>query len=160
VHLAQLNIGRTLAPLDSLQLAGFVANLERVNALADAAPGFVWRLQDDSGDATSIRAFEDELMILNMSVWESLEALWAYVYDGEHLAVMRRRREWFERIEQHMCLWWAEEGRIPTVAEAIGRLEELRAVGPSPRSFTFKRPFDEHGAAVDPGALRPLAGCA
>src|ERR687891_574186 len=96
-HLAQLNIGRTRAPLDSEQLSGFVAGLEHVNALADASPGFVWRLQTDEGDATSIRAFEDERLIINMSVWETVEDLWRFVYDGRHLEVMRRRREWFER---------------------------------------------------------------
>src|SRR5687767_189621 len=103
-HLAQLNVARTKAPLDSELLSGFVVALEPVNALADASPGFVWRLQTDEGDATSIRAFEDELMIVNMSVWESIEALWDFVYAGDHLSYMRRRREWFERIESHMVL--------------------------------------------------------
>ena len=140
-HLAQLNIGRTKAPLHSELLSEFVAALEPVNALADSSQGFVWRLQTDEGDATSIRAFEDELMIVNMSVWESAEALWDFVYSGDHLAYMRRRREWFERIESHMVLWWVPAGHIPSVDEALDRLEHLRANGPSERAFTFKQRF-------------------
>jgi len=147
-HLAQLNVGRTRAPLDSEQLSGFVAGLEHVNALADASPGFVWRLQTDEGDATSIRAFEDELMIVNMSLWESVEALWDFVYDGDHLAYMRRRREWFERIESHIVLWWVPAGNLPTVEEAIDRLEHLRAHGPSEHAFTFKQRFPAPAAAT------------
>ena len=140
-HLAQLNIGRTKAPLDSELLSDFVEALEHVNALADSSPGFVWRLQTEEGDATSIRAFEDELMIVNMSVWDSVEALWDFVYAGDHLAYMRRRREWFERIESHMVLWWVPAGHTPSVDEALERLEDLRANGPSERAFTFKRRF-------------------
>jgi hypothetical protein len=140
-HLAQLNAARTKAPLDSELLSGFVEALEPVNALADASPGFVWRLQTDEGDATSIRAFEDELMIVNMSVWESIEALWDFVYAGDHLSYMRRRREWFERIESHMVLWWVPAGHTPSVDEALDRLDDLRANGPSGRAFTFKRRF-------------------
>ena len=128
-------------------LADFVARLEAVNALADASPGFVWRLQSDEGDATSIRAFDDERLITNMSVWESIEALWDFVYDGDHLAVMRRRREWFERIEMHMCLWWVPAGHIPGLEEAKERLARLRAEGPTPHAFTFKRRFGAPGAA-------------
>jgi Domain of unknown function (DUF3291) len=147
-HLAQLNVARAKAPIDSELLSGFVAELEPVNALADAAPGFVWRLQTADGDATSIRAFDDELMIVNMSVWESVEALWEFVYAGDHLAVMRRRREWFERIESHMVLWWVPAGHIPDVAEAIDRLEHLRAHGPGERAFTFKQRFPAPAAAA------------
>ena len=148
-HLAQLNIGRTKAPLDSDLLSGFVEGLEHVNALADSSPGFVWRLQTEEGDATSIRAFEDdELMIVNMSVWESIEALWDFVYAGEHLAYMRRRREWFERIESHIVLWWVPAGHTPSVDEALDRLEHLRADGPSERAFTFKQRFPAAAGAA------------
>jgi hypothetical protein len=139
--LAQLNIGRTREPLDSPLLADFVAALDPINALADASPGFVWRLQTEEGDATSIRAFDDELMIVNMSVWESVEALWDFVYGGDHLAYMRRRREWFERIEMHLVLWWVPQGHRPTVEEALQRLERLRLAGPGPEAFTFKHRF-------------------
>jgi Domain of unknown function (DUF3291) len=141
-QIAQVNIALPRAPLDSPALAEFVANLEPVNALADAAPGFVWRLEDESGDATSIRAFDDERLIINMSVWESIEALWAFVYDGGHLAVMRRRREWMTRLAAvYMCLWWVPEGHTPSIEEAKDRLAHLKAHGPTPRAFTFKQRY-------------------
>ena len=139
-HVAQVNIALPREPLDSPALAEFVANLEPVNALADTAPGFVWRLQDDSGDATSIKAFDDERLIINMSVWESIAALWAFVYDGGHLDVMRRRREWMTKLaETHMALWWVPAGHIPTIGEAEERLDHLRAHGPTEHAFTFKQ---------------------
>jgi hypothetical protein len=141
-HLAQLNIARAKAPLDGPELAEFVAALDPVNALADESSGFVWRLQDEDGDATSIRAFDDDLMIVNMSVWESIEALWRFVYDSGHLEVMRRRREWFTRIASaHMVLWWIEAGAVPSLDEAKLRLEHLGAHGPTPHAFTFKHHF-------------------
>ena len=130
-HVAQVNIGIPVEPLDTPALAGFVALLEPVNALADSAPGFVWRLQTEDGDATSIRAFDDDRMIINMSVWESIEALWNFVYDGDHLKAMRRRREWFTRLaESHMALWWVPAGELPTVADSELRVARLRAEGP------------------------------
>jgi hypothetical protein len=137
---AQVNIALPREPLDSPALAEFVANLEPVNALADSAPGFIWRLQDESGDATSIKAFDDDRLIINMSVWESVEALWSFVYDGGHLEVMRRRREWMTGLaDLHMALWWVPHGHVPTVEEARERLDHLRANGPSDRAFTFKQ---------------------
>ena len=141
-HVAQVNIGRLKAPVDSPLLADFAAMLDPVNAVADGAPGFVWRLEDESGNATAIPVMGDDSLIVNMSVWESVEHLWAFVYSDEHLAVMRRRREWFERIETFMCLWWVEAGHIPTVPEAEERLLHLREQGPTPRAFTFKRRFE------------------
>ncbi len=141
-HVAQVNIAIPLEPLDTPALEGFVALLEPVNALADSAPGFVWRLQTEDGDATSIRAFDDDRMIINMSVWESIEALWSFVYDGDHLKAMRRRREWFTRLaESHMALWWVPAGELPTVADSELRVAALRADGPTPYAFTFKRRF-------------------
>jgi hypothetical protein len=142
VHLAQLNIALGKDVVDSPAMANFMAQLDRINALADAAPGFVWRLQDESGDATSIRAFDEERMIVNLSVWESVEALWDFVYASGHLEVMRRRREWFTRMPQaYVVLWWVPEGSVPTPAEAIARLDRLREQGPSAHAFTFKRRF-------------------
>jgi hypothetical protein len=142
VHLAQLNIALGKDIVDSPALAEFAANLDRINALADAAPGFVWRLQGESGDATSIRAFDDERMIVNFSIWESVEALWDFVYNSGHLEVMRRRREWFRRLpEAYVVLWWIPEGSIPTVEEAIARLDHLRQHGPTPHAFSFKQRF-------------------
>ena len=139
-HLAQLNIARLGAPLDSPTLAGFVAALEPINALADGSPGFVWRLQTDEGDATSIRAFDDDMLIVNMSVWESLEALRAFVYGPDHRAVMAGRRQWFEKMaEAYLVLWWVPAGYVPSVDEAKERLERLRRDGPSPAAFTLSK---------------------
>jgi len=147
-HLAQVNIALPHEPLDTPALAEFVALLEPVNALADAAPGFIWRLQTEDGDATAIRAFGDDRLIVNMSVWESADSLWDYVYGGGHLTAMRRRREWFKRLaESHMVLWWLPAGELPSVAEAERRLDRLRAGGPTPEAFTFKRRFPPPGAA-------------
>ena len=141
-HVAQVNIALPVEPLDSPALEEFVALLEPVNALADASPGFVWRLQTEDGDATAIRAFGDERLLVNMSVWESIEALWDYVYDGAHLRAMRRRREWFTRMaESHLVLWWVRAGEPPTVRDAEERLARLRAEGATPHAFTFKQRF-------------------
>lgn len=149
-HLAQLNIGRLLHPLDAAETKGFVDELEPVNALADAAPGFVWRLQTDEGDATAIQLFDDDLMIVNLSVWESVEALRAFLQSGRHLEVMRRRRSWFVRLgEAHLVLWWIPAGRAPTPAEALARLEVLRRNGPTVEAFTLRRVFSPDGVPIE-----------
>jgi hypothetical protein len=159
-QLAQVNIARARGTMDSDVMADFAAGLEPVNALAERSEGFVWRLQTEEGDATSIRPFPDERMMVNMSVWESAEALWSYVYDSGHLAYMRRRREWFQRIEHHMALWWVAAGHEPTVKEAKERLELLQARGPTPDAFTFKRRFPPPDAAQRDEITDPeLAGC-
>jgi Domain of unknown function (DUF3291) len=147
-HLAQVNIGTLKAPLESPEIAGFVENLERINALAESQPGFVWRLVGDGeGDnATDLRLFDDPLTLLNMSVWTDLDALAAFVYRSGHRDVMRRRAEWFHKVELYMVLWWVEAGHVPTPQEAIARLEILRRKGPSPEAFTFKQPFPAPGA--------------
>jgi hypothetical protein len=113
-HVAQVNVGRLLAPIDSPQLAAFVAMLDPINALADGSPGFVWRLQTEDGDATAIRAFDDERILVNMSVWKSIDALGRFVYASRHLEVMRRRRAWFEKMaESFLALWWIPAGTSP-----------------------------------------------
>jgi hypothetical protein len=141
-ELAQLNIGIIRAPMDSPVMAEFAANLARINALADTAPGFVWRLQTDAGDATAIRPFENESMLLNMSVWRDVESLQKFVYHSAHIEIMRRRREWFERVsEAYMVLWWVPRGHRPGVDEAIARLETLRRQGAGAAAFTFRQPF-------------------
>jgi hypothetical protein len=141
-HVAQINVGLPLEPLDSARLADFVAALDPVNALADAAPGFVWRLQTEDGNATAIRVLDDDRLIVNMSVWESVEALGAFVYRSAHTGVMRRRREWFVPMRESVtALWWVPAGTVPTVAEAETRLRHLRAHGPTPHAFTFRDPF-------------------
>jgi uncharacterized protein DUF3291 len=141
-HIAQLNIARAKAPLDTPLLADFVAQLDDVNALAEASPGFVWRLKSDSGNATDIRAYDDPLMIVNMSVWESIEALFDFAYKTSHTKVMNRRKEWFASLGgPHMVLWWIPAGTIPTVEEAKRRLDHLAAHGPTAMAFTFKARF-------------------
>ena len=140
MHLAQLNVGRLRAPMDDPIIDDFRTNLAPINALAEVSPGFVWRLQDDSGNATDIQVFDDELVIINLTVWESIEPLWSYVYGGGHLEVMRRRREWMAKLDEiHMALWWVPAGHIPTIEEAEERLNHLRTHGPSDRAFTFKQ---------------------
>ena len=143
-HIAQLNIGRIVAPLDSPQRAGFVNQLDEINALADAAPGFVWRFQTEEGDATALRPFDDDRMLVNFSVWESPEALHQFVYRTAHVEVMRHRREWFEVMQDaYLVLWWVPEGHRPTVQEAIVRLETLRSRGASAEAFTFREVYPQ-----------------
>lgn len=140
-QLAQLNIAMMKAPLDSPELADFVANLERINALAEQSPGYVWRLQDEAGDATAIRPFGAEVLV-NMSVWQDVQSLSDYVYKSAHTEMLKRRREWFERVEQaHQVLWWVPEGHRPTVQEAAERLAQLREHGPGELAFTFRQTF-------------------
>jgi Domain of unknown function (DUF3291) len=141
-QLAQINIARFKAPIDAPLLAGFVEMLDPINALADVAPGFVWRLQTDEGNATSIHAFDDDLILVNMSVWESIEDLDAFVYRSPHFEVFRRRREWTEHMERaYVALWWIPAGMIPTVEEGKRRLDLLIGSGPTPEAFTFKRTY-------------------
>jgi Domain of unknown function (DUF3291) len=145
-HLAQFNIGRMLAPIDDPVMEGFRSQLEPINALADGSPGFVWRLQTDGGDATAIRAYPDPLMIVNLSVWESFDALHAFVYQSRHLGPLRDRRAWFETPSGPMLvLWWVPKGHIPSVEEAMERLDHLRLHGPDPTAFTFRAPFPPPG---------------
>lgn len=141
-HLAQINIARMVAPLDSPVMHDFVANLDRINALAEAASGFVWRLKGDGNDATSLRPYEDDRIIVNMSVWESIEALHQYAYYSGHVEIFRRRAEWFEKMTAPATvLWWIPAGHIPTVAEAKHKLELLENQGATPQAFTFKQRF-------------------
>jgi heme-degrading monooxygenase HmoA len=141
-YLAEINIGRILAPLDDPLMAGFVERLDEINALADNSPGFVWRLQSDEGNATNFRPYEDERILVNVSVWTSLEAFADYAYKSNHREVMKQRRQWFERFDgPYMALWWVPQGHIPTVAEAKERIDYLRAHGESPFAFSLKKPF-------------------
>lgn len=141
-HLAQLNIARMLAPLDTPTMAGFVARLDEVNALAEAASGFVWRLVGEGNDATSLRPFPDDMLIVNLSVWTDLEHLRDFVYSGDHLQVLRARKEWFSAMkEAYTVLWWIPEGHTPTVEQAKERLLHLREHGPTPFAFSFARSF-------------------
>ena len=129
-HLAQLNIAWMKAPLESPEMADFVANLARINALAESSPGYVWRLQDEAGDATAIRPFGEEVLV-NMSLWQDVQSLSDYVYKSAHTEMLRRRREWFERLEQaHQVLWCVPVGHRPDVSEAAEKLAHLRGVLP------------------------------
>ena len=150
-HLAQVNIGRILAPIEDSLMEGFVSQLDAVNAIADHSSGFVWRLQTEAGDATAFRPYDDPFILINMSVWESLEALTDFVYRTDHRMVMKRRHEWFERFDgSYMALWWVPAGHIPTVEEARKRLDHLRTHGPSPDAFTFARPFPAPDGSASP----------
>lgn len=150
-RLAQINVGKLLAPIDDPRIKDFKDSLERINALAESQPGFVWRLKGDGGDATDLRPFEDPDIIPNMSVWTSLEALAEFVYRTGHRDIMRRRREWFAPMETFMVLWWVPAGHVPTLAEAQDRLKRLEQLGPTAEAFTFRHPFPA------PDAIEPEA---
>lgn len=140
-QLAELNVARLRAPIDSPELQDFVANLDRINALAESSEGFVWRLKDEGNDATSMRPMGEDV-IVNMSVWRDADSLKNYVYRSGHVEVMRRRKEWFERmVEAYLVMWWIPKGRYPTVEEAIHKLELLRVKGPTPEAFNFRTFF-------------------
>ena len=143
-HIAQVNIGRIRGPLDSATMHGFMSRLDEINALADHSPGFVWRLQTDAGNATYFRPYpEDDRVLLNMSVWESIEALKHYVYKTVHAEVLRQRHEWFDKFESsYLALWWVPMGHLPGIDQAKKRLAHLDAHGPTQFAFTFKKTFD------------------
>ncbi|MHB9756555.1 DUF3291 domain-containing protein [Streptomyces sp. BYX5S] len=151
-HLAQVNIGRTVTPLTEPELADFVAQLPEINALADDSPGFVWRMVDDGGaDATGFRPDDhDDLLIINCSVWESVDALRDFTYRTDHLRLLGRRREWFHRLsEAHQAMWWVPIGHRPTIAEAMERVAHIRAHGPGPHAFDFRTPHAAPAATVN-----------
>ena len=142
-HLAQVNIGRFRAPIESAVMEGFRNQFDAINALADQSPGFVWRLQTEDGNATAIRPYAgDDLMAVNMSVWESIGSLQHFVYKTSHVESLRARKQWFEQLEGPiLVLWWIPAGKIPSVSEALERLAHLKEHGPTPYAFTFRTPF-------------------
>ena len=141
-HLAQVNIARMVAPLDSPVMAGFVARLDEFNLLADRSPSFVWRFQNDSGNATYLRPYDDDRIIFNMSVWETPDHLKAYVYRTGHADLVRQRQQWFEHSDEAiLALWWIPAGHRPTVDEAKARLAHLRQHGASAHAFGFRALF-------------------
>jgi heme-degrading monooxygenase HmoA len=149
LHLAQVNIARMKGALESPVMAGFVARLDEINALADRSPGFVWRLQTSEGNATYLRPYDDDRILFNLSVWESLEHLRAYVYGSAHVEVLRKRHEWFEKLESaYAALWWVPAGHRPSIDEAKKRLASLDESGPTPFAFTFKAAFPADPAVV------------
>jgi len=147
-HIAQVNIGRIRAPLDDPLMAGFVNRLAEINALADADPGFVWRLQTDEGNATYFRPYDDDpWMLLNMSVWSDVTSLRRYVYQTAHRELLRERHAWFEKLSGvYMALWWVPAGHIPGIDEAKKRLAHLEAHGPTQYAFAFQRIFEPDDA--------------
>ncbi len=159
-HIAQLNVARAVAPLDSPELVEFMAALDGVNALAEASPGFAWRLKSDSGNATDIKVGDDPKFIVNMSVWESVDALFAFVYRSAHTKVMVRRREWFEKpAEAFQVLWWVPAGHLPTIDEAMERLRHLREHGPTVHAFSFKERYPGPGETGEPTDMKPEPYC-
>ena len=141
-YIAQINIAHMRASLTDPIMEDFVAQLAPINALADQSPGFVWRLQSESGDATSIRVYDDEFIIVNLTVWESVDALREYVYKSAHQGVLRDRKRWFEKFDgPYYALWWIPAGHIPSIEEGKERLDHLRAHGETADAFSFKNVF-------------------
>jgi hypothetical protein len=146
-QIAQLNVARAVAPFDDPRMAEFMGRLAEVNALAEASPGFVWRLQGASGNSTDLDATGDPLVIVNLTVWRTIDDLFDYTYRSDHKDVFRRRFDWFERWGgPSVCMWWQSAGTIPTVPDALERLAMLAERGPTPDAFTFKQRFDPPGA--------------
>jgi hypothetical protein len=143
--------------MDDPMIDDFRTNLDPINALAEVSPGFVWRLQDEDGNATGIKPFGDELEIINLTVWESIDALADFTYRSAHKEILRRRREFFEAPNKPIiCLWWIPEGTIPTIEDAITRLEHLRAHGPTPTAFTFRERFEPGDDTARRGSERDI----
>lgn len=151
-ELAQVNIGRLRAPVDHPMIKDFFDNLDPINALAEASPGFVWRLKGEGNNASDLQPFEDPMIAINMSTWTDIPSLGAFVYRSGHIEFMRRRREWFEHMDLYMVLWWVPAGHRPTIDEAKAKLALLEANGPTPEAFTFKVPFP----APDETSVEPV----
>ena len=159
-QIAQLNVATALYSHDDPRMSKFFDQLDDVNALADASPGFVWRLQTESGNATDIQVSDDPLLIVNMSVWESVEALFDFAYQSAHKFVMSDRRKWFQRpAGAYQVLWWVPAGHIPSVDEGMERLRLLQESGPRPEAFTFKAKFPPPGVPGNPEDLKPEPYC-
>jgi len=158
-HIAQVNIGRIRASLDDPIMAGFVARLDEINALADRSPGFVWRLQASEGNATYLRPYDDDRILINMSVWETVDALKHYVYRSVHAELLRQRHEWFEKFAgAYLALWWVPVGHTPGIDEAKKRIAYLDAQGPTQFAFTFKtvfQPDEEFQQGIDWSTFEP-----
>lgn len=149
LYVAQVNIARMNAPLDDPLMAGFVAQLDDINALADRSPGFVWRLQSSQGNATYLRPYDDDRILFNLSVWQTIDHLKQYVYRSAHAELLRQRRAWFEKFAgTYVALWWVPASHTPSVDEAKKRLEHLAVHGPTPLAFTFKQTFPADEAFV------------
>ena len=159
-HIAQINIAQMRGLLESPVMEGFVARLDEINALADRSPGFVWRLETEEGDATSIQAFDDPLMLVNMSVWDGIEALHAFIYRSTHLQLLQGKRSWFKKpVKPHLALWWIAAWHEPSVVEAKARLELLQNQGPGPDAFTFSQRYPVPSTGRSRQPLTDLSEC-
>jgi len=159
-HLAQINIGRLVAPKGDARVQPFFDALDRINAMADLSSGFIWRLQDESGNAMAISYSPDPLLAVNMSVWRDADALFDFVYRSAHTPVMARRREYFERFDgAYQALWWVKAGHIPSIDEGLSKLWQLDRFGPSPLAFTFKARFPAPGEVGLPIDHQPDPWC-
>jgi len=159
-HIAQVNIGHVKAPVEDPIMAGFVARLDEINALAECNPGFVWRLQTSEGNATYFRPYpEDDRILINMSVWETVESLRHYVYQTAHAELLRQRQAWFEKFAgSYTALWWVPAGHLPGMDEATKRLAHLEKHGPTQFAFTFKTTFEpdeQFQKAIDWSSFQP-----
>ena len=153
MHVALFNIAKLRAPMDDARIDDFRNNLDPINALAEESPGFVWRLQDESGNATNITPYPDHLVITNMAVWESIDELADFTYRSGHLEFLRRRRDFFEpNTEAYLVLWWVPDGHLPTMEEAMARLDHLREHGPTPHAFTFRHRYEPGDEQVTEGS--------
>ncbi len=145
-QLAQVNIARMKADLDDPVMSGFVQRLDEINALADSSAGFVWRFQADTGNATYLRPFEDQRILLNLSVWATLEDLKHYVYGSKHLELLRSKTAWFTKLsEAHLALWWIQKGHLPSVGEALEKLRLIQQTGTSPDAFSLVQSYPKPG---------------
>ena len=140
-HLAQINIAQAKDQMESDVMKGFVERLDEINALAEASPGFIWRLQDESGNASEIQVFDDPLLLINISVWQDIDSLKHYVYRSAHVDLLRDRDAWFNKtVQAHQALWWVPAGHVPSEREGVERLQHLQQQGPTATAFTFARP--------------------
>ena len=159
-HLAQINIARLLAPQGDPRVQPFFDELDRINALAEQSPGFIWRLVGDGNSATDIRPTVDPRLLVNLSTWADAESLFEFVYRTAHTKVMAGRKDWFERFDGHfMALWWVPEGHAPTVEEGLAKLWHLDRFGPTPQAFTFKARFPQPGVPAGPVNMNPDPWC-
>ncbi|WP_298346049.1 DUF3291 domain-containing protein [uncultured Algibacter sp.] len=148
-HLAQVNIAKRLAPMDDPIMQDFINNVEKINAIADEAEGFIWRMQDEDKDLGA-EIFQDDTLLINMSVWESLVSLFNYTYKSGHIEVFKRKKEWFSKMKMvHMAFWYIPEGYEPTFQDAKQRLDYLNKYGDTPYAFSFKSKFSAKKDAIN-----------
>jgi len=141
-HLAQINIAQAKQAMESPIMSGFVKRLDEINLLAEKSPGFVWRLQTEEGDATGIKAYDDQQMVINLTVWQDIDSLKHYVYQSAHIELIQDRKRWFSKMESmQLALWWVPIGHIPSIEEGKNKLDLLQSDGVSERVFTFAKPY-------------------